>query len=51
MVITVEQHLRYYQSLDKAHVAKDYVDFIQLVIEMSEQSFQPYFCALGISPA
>jgi Fic family protein len=51
VVIPVEQRLRYYQALDKAHVEKDYADFIQLVIEMSEQSFKPYFYALGISPA
>jgi Fic family protein len=51
VVIPVEQRLRYYQALDKAHVEKEYADFIQLVIEMSEQSFKPYFYALGISPA
>jgi Fic family protein len=48
LVIPVEQRLRYYQALDKAHVKKDYGDFIQLVVEMSEHSFQPYFYALGI---
>lgn len=51
VVIPVEQRLRYYQALDKAHVKKDYADFIQFVIEMSEQSFKPYFYALGIAPA
>lgn len=48
LVIPVEQRLRYYHALDKAHVKSDYSDFIQLVIEMSEQSFQPYFYALGL---
>jgi Fic family protein len=51
VVIPVEQRLRYYQALDKAHVEKNYADFIQLVVDMSEKSFEPYFYALGISPA
>jgi Fic family protein len=51
LVIPVEQRLRYYKSLDKAHVEKDYADFIQLSVELLEKSFQSYFYALGISPA
>lgn len=50
VVIPVEQRLRYYQALDNAHVKGDYQPFIELVIEVVEQSFEPYFFALGIKP-
>ena len=49
VVITVENRLRYYQSLDAAHVEGNYEPFINLVVEAVEQSFTPYFSALGIS--
>lgn len=48
VVIPVEQRLRYYQALDIAHVEANYQPFIELVIELVEQSFSPYFFALGI---
>lgn len=48
VVIPVEQRLRYYQALDNAHVKGDYHPFIELVVEVVEQSFEPYFFALGI---
>jgi Fic family protein len=48
VVVPVEQRLRYYQALDLAHVKGDYKSFIELVVEVVEQSFQPYFFALGI---
>ncbi|WP_062057397.1 Fic family protein [Cellvibrio sp. OA-2007] len=50
VVIPVEQRLRYYQALDLAHTQGDYQPFIQLVVEVVEQSFEPYFFALGIRP-
>ena len=49
VVISVEQRLRYYQALDVAHVEKNYHPFIELVVESVEQSFKPYFFALGIN--
>lgn len=49
VVIAVEQRLRYYQALDMAHVEGNYQPFIELVTEMVEQSFVPYFSALGVS--
>lgn len=49
VVIPVEQRLRYYQALDAAHVDNNYQPFIELVTEMVEQSFSPYFFALGIT--
>ena len=48
VVIPVEQRLRYYQALDEAHVKGNYQPFIELVVDVVEQSFQPYFFALGI---
>jgi Fic family protein len=50
VVITVENRLRYYQALDAAHVDGNYELFINLVVEAVEQSFAPYFSALGIKP-
>lgn len=47
-VITVEQRLAYYESLDKAHCTGDYGDFIALVADSVEQSFKPYWWALGV---
>lgn len=50
VVIPVEQRLRYYQALDLAHTSANYQPFIQLISELVEQSFSPYFFALGIKP-
>lgn len=47
-VIEVAQRLDYYQALDKAHCTGDYSDFIQLVAKAVENSFAPYWWALGI---
>ena len=47
-VIEVAQRLDYYQALDKAHCTGDYSDFIQLVANAVEKSFEPYWWALGI---
>lgn len=48
VVIPAEQRLRYYQTLDNAHVKGDYQPFIELVAEVVEHSFEPYFFALGM---
>ena len=50
VVIPVEQRLRYYQALDLAHTSANYEPFAQLINELVEQSFSPYFFALGIKP-
>lgn len=47
-VIEVEQRLAYYQALDTAHCTGDYEDFIALVSGAVEESFAPYWWALGI---
>lgn len=50
-LIQVGQRLAYYQALDKAHTTGDYQDFVALIAECVEQSFEPYWFALGISHA
>ena len=47
-VIEVGQRLAYYEALDKAHCTGDYHDFLSLVDECVENSFAPYWWALGI---
>lgn len=47
-LIQVGQRLAYYQALDKAHTTGDYQDFVALIAECVEQSFEPYWFALGI---
>lgn len=47
-VIEVAQRLPYYQALDKAHCSGDYTDFIALIADCVEQSFAPYWWALGL---
>lgn len=47
-LIRIEQRLAYYQALDKAHTTGDYQDFIRLVAQCVEQSFEPYWFALGV---
>ncbi len=49
VVIAVEQRIRYYQALDAAQVEGSYQPFIELIAEAVEQSFSPYFFALGIA--
>jgi len=48
VVLAVEHRLAYYEMLDKAHVEGDYVPFISLISDIVEQSFAPYWHALGI---
>lgn len=47
-VIEVAQRLPYYQALDTAHCSGDYSDFIALIAHSVEQSFAPYWWALGL---
>jgi Fic family protein len=46
-VIQVEDRLRYYKTLDKAHTAGDRSLFLALMEEVVEKSFEPYFYVLG----
>ncbi|WP_027358858.1 Fic family protein [Desulforegula conservatrix] len=47
-VIPVNRRLEYYSFLDKAHTSGEYEPFIRLIAEIAEQSFEPYWHALGI---
>lgn len=46
-ILPVSKRLRYYNALDKAHVNNNYTDFIALIVEIVEDSFSPYWFALG----
>ncbi len=48
MVLPVSKRLEYYEALDKAHTTDDYTDFIQLMVTVCKESFEPYWFALGI---
>ncbi|MGR3320046.1 MAG: Fic family protein [Candidatus Anammoxibacter sp.] len=45
-VLPVEKRLAYYEALDSAHTQGDYEPFLALIIEVVEQSFEPYWFAL-----
>ncbi len=47
VVLKVEHRLAYYEALDKAHTLAEYDDFIVLVAELVEESFEPYWFVLG----
>ncbi|MHC5082644.1 MAG: Fic family protein [Planctomycetota bacterium] len=49
-VLPVTQRLEYYQTLDGAHVNNEYQPFIELISGIVENSFKPYWFALGIEP-
>jgi len=44
----VERRLAYYEALDTAHVKQDYAPFIELVVDVVAEGFQPYWHALGV---
>ncbi len=47
VVLKVEHRLAYYEALDKAHTLAEYDDFMVLVAELVEESFEPYWFVLG----
>ncbi len=47
-VLTVERRLAYYEALDHAHIRGDYEPFLNMMEEIVEQSFEPYWFALGL---
>jgi Fic family protein len=47
-VLPVSRRLEYYEVLDHAHCVGDYEPFLKLVAEVVEQSFEPYWWALGV---
>lgn len=46
-VLSVEKRLVYYEALDTAHTQGNYEPFLALIFEVVEQSFEPYWFALG----
>ena len=50
VVLPVEKRLEYYQALDTAHVRREYRPFLAFVAAEVENSFRPYWRALGVSP-
>lgn len=47
-VLPVERRLEYYEALDKAHTENDYKFFLKMMKEIVEESFKPYWFALGV---
>lgn len=47
-VLSVEKRLPYYETLDIAHTQNDYEPFLGLIMGVVEQSFEPYWFALGM---
>ncbi len=47
VVLKVEHRLAYYEALDKAHTLGEYDDFMVLIAELAEESFEPYWFVLG----
>lgn len=48
IVLPLSRRLEYYESLDNAHVRNDYDPFLELMCELVEVSFEPYWRALGV---
>lgn len=47
-VLKVEDRLAYYKALDFAHTTGDYEPFVEIISNVVEKSFEPYFYALGL---
>lgn len=47
-VLPVSRRLEYYEALDSAHCTGEYAPFVKLIGEVVEQSFEPYWWALGV---
>ena len=47
VVLKVENRRAYYETLDKAHTLGEYDDFLDLVVKLVEESFEPYWFVLG----
>ncbi|MEI6387868.1 MAG: Fic family protein [Spirochaetota bacterium] len=47
-ILQVERRMEYYEALDRAHVDGDELPFLALMADIVEQSFEPYWFALGM---
>ncbi|HJO93180.1 MAG TPA: Fic family protein [Victivallales bacterium] len=48
LIIPVKKRLEYYETLDLAHTKNNYNPFLEMILELVESSFNPYWFALGI---
>jgi Fic family protein len=48
IILPVENRLAYYNSLDTAHVEGNYGPLLNLIGELAEKAFDPYWHALGV---
>lgn len=48
VVLPVKSRLQYYEFLDSAHVRNEYDPFIDFIAQLVDESFKPYWYALGI---
>ncbi len=48
VIVPVEKRIEYYESLDEAHTKNNYDLFFRLIFVVVENSFKPYWQALGI---
>ncbi len=51
VVLPVSRRLEYYQMLDAAHTRQQYGPLINMLAELVEQGFRPYWHAMGIEPS
>ncbi len=49
VVLPVKSRLQYYELLDSAHIRNEYGPFIDFIAQLVEESFKPYWHALGIT--
>ncbi len=50
VVLPVEKRLEYYEALDGAHTTGNYEKFLELISDVVEAAFRPYWHALGVKP-
>ncbi len=48
-ILTIDLRLQYYETLDIAHCTNNYEPFLNLISQVVERSFEPYWWALGIN--
>ena len=47
-ILQVSKRLEYYETLDLAHTQNEFGPFLKLIIQITEEGFQPFFRALGV---
>lgn len=49
IILPVEKRLEYYEALDLAHTTDNYEKFFDLMADLAENAFTPYWHALGVT--